>query len=150
MRRAVQMRTKAHALFAHLAQLAQAEHLEAAGVGEQGALPAHELVQPAQIPYQLVSRSQIEVIGVSQDDLRAQVARTKVFQNVLRHRFNRSRRAARHKSRGFYIAVSGMYAGLSCRTGLGLNCERESHYSLCYKLCACLERTGPIARSLRG
>src|SRR5438552_4635369 len=46
-RRAIQMRTEFHALIAHLAQLAEAKNLEAAGIGEQGALPGHEAMQPA-------------------------------------------------------------------------------------------------------
>ena len=77
MRRAVQMRAETYALFFHLAQLAQAEDLEAAGIGQQRPVPAHELVQPAQLAHQLVPRSQIEMVGIAQNDLRAQMFRTR-------------------------------------------------------------------------
>ena len=43
--RAVDMRLEAHALFGDLAQLRQRHHLEAAGIGEDRPLPAHEFVQ---------------------------------------------------------------------------------------------------------
>jgi len=62
---AVQMGAKAHALVADLAQLAQAEDLKAAGIGEHGARPADELVQPAHAADRLVARTQVEVIGVA-------------------------------------------------------------------------------------
>ena len=38
---------KLNPLLGHLAQLPQAEHLKATGIGEDGARPAHEIVQPA-------------------------------------------------------------------------------------------------------
>ena len=45
---AVQVRAEADALVVDLAQRPHAEGLEAAAVGEDGAAPAHEAVQPAQ------------------------------------------------------------------------------------------------------
>ena len=46
--RAVDMRAEAHAFFRDLAQLRQRHHLEAAGIGEDRAVPRHEFVQAAQ------------------------------------------------------------------------------------------------------
>ena len=66
------MRAETHALVRDLAQLAQAEDLKAAGVGEHGARPADEAVQPAHAADGLVAGAQIEVIGVAENDLRAQ------------------------------------------------------------------------------
>ena len=109
------MRAETHAFFFHFAQFAQAEHLEAAGIGEQRAFPAHELVQPAHLAHQLMPRSKIQVIGIAQNDLRAQV-----FQNVLRDGFHRPSRAHRHECRGFHGAVRGVDAGLSGQGRLGL------------------------------
>ena len=56
---AVQVRLEDHALLGDFAQAAQAEHLEAARIGEDGVGPRHEAVQPAQLADQLVARPQI-------------------------------------------------------------------------------------------
>ena len=52
-----------------LAHLAQAEHLEAAAVGEHAPLVVHELVQAAGLADQLRARPQEQVIRVGQDHL---------------------------------------------------------------------------------
>ena len=78
---AVQMRAEADALVGHLAQRAQAEDLKAAGVGEHGPRPTDEVVQSAHAPDGLVAGPQVEVIGVAEDDLRAER-----FEHVLRRR----------------------------------------------------------------
>ena len=119
------MRAETHAFFFHLAQLAQAEDLETAGVGQQCPIPTHELVQPAQFAHQLVPRTQIEMVGIAQNDLRAQV-----FQNVLRHGFYGSGSADRHECRRVHIPMSSVNAGLAGRTGMGLDCEGESHMNM--------------------
>src|SRR6476646_7365377 len=112
------MRAETYAFFFHLAQLAQAEDLEAAGIGEQRPLPAHEFVQAAQLAHQLVPRTQIQMIGIAQNDLRAQI-----LQNVLRNSLHSPSRADRHKSRRFNQAVRGVDAGLSSRADFSLDCE---------------------------
>jgi len=53
------MRLEHHALFGDLAQPAQAEDLEASGIGEDGPRPVHELVQAAEAADGLVPRPQI-------------------------------------------------------------------------------------------
>ncbi len=83
MQRSIQMRAKLHALRRYFAQLIQAEDLEAAGVRQQAAWPAHEAVQPAQAPHRFMPRPQIQVIRVAKNDLRAQR-----LQQVLRHGFD--------------------------------------------------------------
>src|SRR5205823_1379594 len=47
---AVEVRAKLHAVGGHFAQLAQAEDLEAAGVGEHRPVPAHKAVHAAHAP----------------------------------------------------------------------------------------------------
>ena len=42
-------RLELDALLGDLGQVEQAHHLEAAAVGQEGAVPAHELVQPARL-----------------------------------------------------------------------------------------------------
>jgi hypothetical protein len=69
---------KVDAVFVDLALTGQAEDLEAARIGEDRPVPAHERVQPAEAFDQLVAGTQVEVIGVGQDELCAgfvQIAR---------------------------------------------------------------------------
>ena len=54
-----------------LPQPGQGEHLEAAAVGEHGAVPAHEPVQAAHGLHHLVPGAQVEVVGVGQLHLAA-------------------------------------------------------------------------------
>ena len=62
------MRPEGHPLLAHGAEGRQAEDLVAAGVGEDGAVPVHEAVQPPQGLDGLHPGPQIQVVGVAQDD----------------------------------------------------------------------------------
>src|SRR5690242_19002339 len=66
MERAVEWRAELDAFFAELAHLAQAPDLEAAGVGEDGAIPAHEPVQPPKRADGFGTWPQIEVIVVAE------------------------------------------------------------------------------------
>ena len=68
---AVQMGSKGHAFFRDLTQLGQAEHLESAAVGQDGAVPAGKLVQAAHIGYQLITGAQMQVVGVAEHYLGA-------------------------------------------------------------------------------
>ena len=69
--RAVDVRAEHDAVFGQLRQLRQAEDLEAARVGEHRALPAHEAVQAAVRGDHLEAGAQPQVIGVAEDDARA-------------------------------------------------------------------------------
>src|ERR1017187_8121074 len=60
---AIEMRPEGDSLLLDAAQLAEAENLESPAVGEDGAIPGHKFVQPAQVADQLVARPQIQVIG---------------------------------------------------------------------------------------
>ena len=123
---AVQMRAEAHALIRHLAQLAQAEDLKAAGVGEQRARPAHKAVQPAHAPDGLVAGPQIEVVSVAEDDLYAQR-----FQHVLRNGLDRSGGAHRHEDRRLHRAVRQMHLSPPpARRGGCYQAEVESHQTI--------------------
>ena len=59
------MRPKGHPLLAHGAERRQAEDLEAAGVGEDGAVPVHEAVQPPQGLDGGNPGPQVQVVGVA-------------------------------------------------------------------------------------
>jgi hypothetical protein len=59
------------ALLPDLPQRRQGEHLEPAGVREDGAVPVHELVEPAHLPDDVVAGPQVQMVGVAQFDLAA-------------------------------------------------------------------------------
>src|SRR5262249_39547671 len=117
-----QVRAELHSLFRNFSQTAEAEDLKAAGIGEQRALPTHEPVQSAQVANNLVSRPQIKMIGIAQDDLRAQL-----LKNVLGNGLHRTRRAARHKGRRLQGAVCSVNAAPARRAGLSLDLEGKAH-----------------------
>ena len=119
----VEVRAEAHAVIAHLAQFVEREDLKAAGVGEQGVRPTDEFVQAAHAADGLVSRTQVEVIGVTEDDLGAER-----FQRVLRDGLDRSLCADGHEDRSFHglmrkVETSAASAG----GGFGQYLELLSH-----------------------
>ena len=67
-------RAEAHAVVGELAELLVGEDLEAAGVGEDGAVPAHEVVQAAHLGHEVGARAHGEVVGVGEQDLGAELA----------------------------------------------------------------------------
>ena len=73
-RRAVGRRGEGHALLGDLAAVRQREHLEAAGVGEDRPVPAREAVQAAVRLDHFQARAQVQVEGVAEDDLGAELA----------------------------------------------------------------------------
>ena len=103
--RAVDRRRELDALFRDLAHRAERKHLEAARVGQDRTVPAHELVQAAELVHHVHARAQPQVEGVAQDDLRADVTQ---FDRV--HRLDRAVRAHWHEDRGFDGAVVELQA----------------------------------------
>jgi hypothetical protein len=55
-----------------LAPLCQAEHLKTARIGQDRAVPTHEPVQPTQLGYYVSARAQVQMVGITQDELGAQ------------------------------------------------------------------------------
>ena len=70
---AVEVRGKGHALLGDLAQLCQTEYLKSAAVGQDRPVPAGKPVQAAHIRYQLVAGTQMQMVGIAQHDLRADI-----------------------------------------------------------------------------
>ena len=62
---------KVDAVVVELERVGEAEDLEAAGVGEDRAVPVHEPVQPARVCDDVGAGAQEEVVGVGEHDLRA-------------------------------------------------------------------------------
>ena len=94
------MRTKTDAFIGDFAQRGQAENLIAAGIGENRIAPGHEGMEAAELANQLVARTQIKVIGIGENDARAQF-----FERVLRKSLDRGGSAHRHEDRRFDYAV---------------------------------------------
>ena len=85
-------------------QLGQGEHLEAAAVRQDGALPAGEFAYAPQLFHDLVPGPQVQVVGVAQLHLAVQV-----FQVVGGHRpLDGPGGGYVHKGRGLHRAVDGL------------------------------------------
>ena len=67
------MRLEVDTFLLNLAQRGQGEYLESAAVGEDGTVPAHELVQAAQIPDHIIAGTQMQMIGVAEFHLTFEV-----------------------------------------------------------------------------
>ena len=68
---AVDVGGEGHPLLPDLPPAGQGEHLKAAAVGEDGAIPAHELMKSSHLPHHIVAGAQVQVIGVGELDLAA-------------------------------------------------------------------------------
>jgi hypothetical protein len=95
--RSVDMRPEGHPLIGHLRQPAQAEHLESTGIGQNRSIPAHESVQSAHPPDRLMTRPQVEVIRIAQQD-----SNVEIFEQILRDSLDGSLRSHRHEHGGFH------------------------------------------------
>ena len=98
--RAVGRRGEGHALLGDLAAVRQREHLEAAGVGEDRPVPAREAVQAAVRFDHVQARAQVQMEGVAEDDLGAELA--DLFGQ---HALDRTIGADRHERRRFHRAA---------------------------------------------
>src|SRR3954468_24757407 len=65
------MTLELHAVLVNAPEALQREHLKATGVGEHGAVPGGEPMEPAQVLDDGLTGTQMEMIGVTQNDLRA-------------------------------------------------------------------------------
>ncbi len=101
---AVDMALEGAAFRSELAYGTQAEHLEAAAVGEDGTVPVLELVKSARRPEDIQSGTEIEMICIAEDDLGFDIF-LKVF---MVYPLYGPDSAYGHEDRGAYIAVAGM------------------------------------------
>ena len=105
---AVEVALEGNAVGVDGARIAQAEHLEAAAVGQDGAGPVHEPVQATQIADQFVARAQVEVVGVAEDEGCAQIGQVAGPQ-----RLDGGLGADRGKNGGVDDAVGGVKTAVS-------------------------------------
>ncbi len=108
---AVDRRRELDAFLGDLAQRAEREDLEAAGVGEDRFVPAHEAVQAAVRGDDLQPRAQPQVEGVAEADLR-----TDLVEVARRHRLDRAVGADRHEDRRLDDAVRQRQPAAACGT----------------------------------
>ena len=100
--RAIDMAAEFDALLGQLAQFGQAHHLVAAAVGQDRALPVHEFMQTAQPRHPLGPRTQHQVVGIAENNVRARLAdgfglhRLDCRRGPDRHECRRADRAALH------------------------------------------------------
>ena len=102
--------------------LGEAEHLEAAAVGQDRARPADEAVQAAAPRDQLVARPQQQVIGVGEDDLGA-----RILEVAMPNRLDRALRADRHERRRLDDAVRRLELAEARRAIGDLTVKRNRH-----------------------
>jgi hypothetical protein len=126
---AVDGRGEVHALFGDLAHLAQRKHLEAAGVGQDGLVPADELVQAAELADHLQARAQPQVEGVAEDDLGVDFLQ---FQR--RHGLDRTIGAHRHEDGRLDGAVV-QFDAAAAGAAVGLQEGEFQHGVLCFSRC---------------
>ena len=114
---AVDVGAELAALFREFANAGEGKHLKASAVGEHGAVEAVELMQAAGFLNDVQPRSQVEVIGVAEDNLRLDVASE--FAQV--HAFHAAERPHGHEYRRFNLAVVGFDdAGAGIAAGEGM------------------------------
>ena len=122
---AVDRRGELHALLADLAQRAQAEHLEAARVGEDRPVPAHEAVQAA-----VRARSpRARAAATGGRCCRARSARRAPRSSAGRHRLHRAVGADRHERRRL-DACRARARAMPRRAAPSVLSDRELHRSI--------------------
>src|SRR5579872_870529 len=134
------MRTELHAFVCDLAKLREAVDLEAAGVGEQAAWPADEFVQAAHAADRFVAGTEIEMVGVAENDLCAEG-----FEDILHDGLDGARSADRHEDWGFDDLMGEMQSSAPSAVCGGLQkIEREGHRPIL--MGAVLTRSGRAVR----
>ena len=120
---------KAYTLVGELDGVVVAEHLEAARVGKNGAMPVHKLVQSAQLGDGVLAGTHGQVIGVGKHDLGAEL-----FDGLGRNTLDVCLGAHGHEDRCLDVAVRGVqHAGTRMR-GRILGDQVEFKKALVHKL----------------
>ena len=96
------------------------EHLKSARVGEDRTIPPHEAMQSAEIANQLVARTQMQMIRVAENHLRAELAQIDGIE-----RLHRRQRADRHERRRVDDAVRRRETTGAPAAGFGVDRKLE-------------------------
>jgi len=124
----IQVRSEQHAVFRYFAKRVQTKHLETAGIGQDGAVPSHKLVQSSEALDAFMTRPEKQMISVSENDARVKI----LFEIARGERFYGALSADWHEHRRFNDSVRGMQqtcAGTGLST-LRLYLKTESGHPL--------------------
>ena len=99
------MTAESYALFRHLADVRQTEDLKTARVGQNRTVPSFEPMQAASFMQDLCPRTKIQMIGVSQNNLRLDILLQLLALNALHGTY----RTNRHENRREDVAMIGVY-----------------------------------------
>jgi hypothetical protein len=97
---AVEMRSKRHALFRHLAHRREAEDLVPSAVGQDGMRPTDECMESAGTRNERRAGTKVQMICVAENDLGAEI-----FQIAVRDCLDRAARPHRHEGGRLHDAV---------------------------------------------
>ena len=112
-----------HPLLGDPAQLREGEDLKTSTVGQDRAIPSHEPMQAAEFLDHLLTRTDMEVIGIPENDLRTHRAKL-----VGRDRLHRRLGADRHEDRCLDITPAGMQnPGTRLARQIGVKKGERSH-----------------------
>ena len=106
----VQMRVECHAFLGDIAKFRQAEHLKATAVRQNRTIPTGELVQAAHIGNQLVARSQMQMVGVAEHNLGADILEIERRQSA----FDGCGRCDVHERRSLHRTMHGFEFTAAC------------------------------------
>ena len=106
----IDMGGELYTLFGHLANIGKGEDLEATRVGQYRACPPLKTVQAARFVQDVGARTQVEVVGIAQDDLCVDI----LFEEGALHTFDSTNRAYGHKNGGLDIPMVGMHHASAC------------------------------------
>ena len=112
MLRPVDMRTELATLFPEFADTGELEHLKSSRVGKDRAIPPAESMQTASLVQNVKSGTEVEVIGVAEDNLRLHL----LAQYGEMHTFHTAACSHGHEDRGENLPMVG---GYHSRTGVG-------------------------------
>lgn len=73
MGRTIDMALESHSIICDLVDLSKRKHLETPGIGQDGFIPLHKLMEATQASYQFIARAEIKMISISQDDLSLEI-----------------------------------------------------------------------------
>ena len=121
-KRSVQMRPELDSVRLDFANGCEAEDLETAAIGKDGPIPIYEVVEAASSSDDFHARTDVQMIGVAEDDLGAHFAQ---FARI--DGFDAALGADRHEDRGVDRAVrSGQTAEAGAGGGIGF--EEFEHW----------------------
>jgi hypothetical protein len=121
----VEVGAEANAVIGDFAEIGETENLIAARIGEDGTAPGHERMQAAEFADQRVAGTQIEMIGVGENDFGAEC-----FECFLSESFDGGGGADRHESRRFQDAMRRGEKATPSAGGFGmLNFEGKTHFA---------------------